>query len=158
MSITVHPAYGESRDPIESIIQWLSDHDQTEAADAIRYLRAREIETQEALQKIGEEFGLYDGELLVAGIHRVLTELREDRDRAFRNRDMWKAQCERQAEELSRWRIRTSRDSLARHLAALDGITLHEIRSTVVDPQDANNWREYLGRADDLLAFISEGM
>lgn len=52
-------------------------------------------------------------------------------------------------------RIAVSRDSLARHLAALDGIRLQEIRSTVGPAEDANNWREYLGRADDLLAFIS---
>lgn len=44
------------------------------------------------------------------------------------------------------------------HLAALDNITLHDIRSTVGPAQDANNWREYLGRADDLLAALSEEM
>jgi len=48
-----------------------------------------------------------------------------------------------------------SRDSLARHLAAVDGIRLLEIRSTVGPAEDANNWREYLGRADDLLATFS---
>lgn len=50
------------------------------------------------------------------------------------------------------------RDSLAVHLAMLDGIRLTEVRSTVGDPEDANNWREYLGRADDLLAAISGEM
>lgn len=47
------------------------------------------------------------------------------------------------------------RESLARHLAAIDGIRLQEIKSTVGPAEDANNWREYLGRADDLLIFIS---
>jgi Lar family restriction alleviation protein len=52
-------------------------------------------------------------------------------------------------------RVYFNRDNLARHLAALDGIRLHDIRSTVGPAEDANNWREYLGRADDLLALIS---
>lgn len=51
-----------------------------------------------------------------------------------------------------------SRDNLARHLAALDGIRLQEVRSTVGPAEDTNNWREYLGQADDLLAFISAEM
>lgn len=55
---------------------------------------------------------------------------------------------------VSSWNQRAAikRETLARHLAALDGITLQEIKSTVGPPEDANNWREYLGRADDLLA------
>jgi hypothetical protein len=48
-----------------------------------------------------------------------------------------------------------TRDDLAISLAALDGIVLHEIRSTVGAPEDANHWREYLGRADDLMARLS---
>lgn len=48
-----------------------------------------------------------------------------------------------------------SRDSLARSLAALDNVILQDIRSTVGPEADANNWREYLGRADDFLAAIS---
>ena len=61
---------------------------------------------------------------------------------------------------VSSWNQRAyfKRDSLARHLAALDGITLLDIRATVGPEEDANNWREYLGRADDLLAAISEEM
>lgn len=47
------------------------------------------------------------------------------------------------------------RARLALHLAALDGIRLQDIRSTVGPAEDANNWRDYLGKADDLLAFIS---
>lgn len=59
---------------------------------------------------------------------------------------------------VSDWNRRAhfKRNSLARHLAALDGITLQGIRSTVGPADDADNWREYLGRADDLLAAISE--
>lgn len=91
-------------------------------------------------------------------LHFDLQTNREEKQRAYRNRDMWKGQCERQSEELSRWRLRTSRDTLAKHLAALDGITLQDIRSTVGPAEDANNWREYLGRADDLLALISVEM
>lgn len=58
---------------------------------------------------------------------------------------------------VSDWNRRSyfKRDSLARHLAALDGITLLDIRSTVGPAEDATNWREYLGRADDLLSMIS---
>lgn len=55
-------------------------------------------------------------------------------------------------------RVYLRRDSLARRLAALDGIRLQDIRSTAGPAEDANNWREYLGRADDLLAFISADM
>ena len=51
-----------------------------------------------------------------------------------------------------------SRRPSARHFAALDNITLHDIRSTVGPEADANNWREYLGRADDILAALSEEM
>lgn len=48
-----------------------------------------------------------------------------------------------------------TRECLAQGLAALDGVTLHEINSTVGPAKDANNWRKYLGRADDLLAHLS---
>ena len=61
---------------------------------------------------------------------------------------------------VSSWNQRAylKRTSLARHLAALDNIRLQSIRSTVGPAEDANNWREYLGRADDLLAALSEEM
>jgi len=61
---------------------------------------------------------------------------------------------------VSSWneRVYLKRNSLARHLAALDNITLHDIRATVGPEADATNWRKYLGRADDLLAAISEEM
>ncbi|GLK77990.1 hypothetical protein GCM10008171_32440 [Methylopila jiangsuensis] len=48
-----------------------------------------------------------------------------------------------------------TRDRLAIWLASLDSITLKEIKSTVGPAADASAWREYLGRADDLLAMIS---
>lgn len=48
-----------------------------------------------------------------------------------------------------------TRNDLASGLAMLDGVVLHQVKSTVGDPQDANNWREYLGLADDLLAHLS---
>jgi len=48
-----------------------------------------------------------------------------------------------------------SREHLATHLADLDGVRLQEIKSTVGPVEDANNWRKYLGRADDLLAKVS---
>lgn len=48
-----------------------------------------------------------------------------------------------------------TRDDLAIGLAALDNIVLHEVRSTVGPAEDANNWRTYLGKADDLLAHLS---
>lgn len=61
----------------------------------------------EALQAIGEEFGILGGENRIAGVRRLLTEQRaaldaerEEHARTGRNRDMWKAQSERQAEEL----------------------------------------------------------
>jgi hypothetical protein len=44
--------------------------------------RERESETQEALQAIGDEFGVHGGEPRTAGIRRVLTELRAQRDQA----------------------------------------------------------------------------
>lgn len=58
---------------------------------------------------------------------------------------------------VSSWNERAylKRTTLARHLAALDNVTIHDIRSTVETEADANYWREYLGRADDLLAAIS---
>lgn len=61
---------------------------------------------------------------------------------------------------VSSWnrRVYFKRDSLARSLAALDNVILQDIRSTVGPEADANNWRYYLGRADDLLATISEEM
>lgn len=40
--------------------------------------------------------------------------------------------------------------SVARVLAYLDGIILQQIKSTVGPEEDANNWRKYLGRADDI--------
>lgn len=39
--------------------------------------REREAETQEALQKIGDEFGVHGGEPRVDGLRRVLTEQRD---------------------------------------------------------------------------------
>lgn len=48
-----------------------------------------------------------------------------------------------------------TREDLAVGLAALDGIVLRRIKSTVGPSDDANNWREYLGRADDLMAHLS---
>lgn len=46
--------------------------------------RARESETQEALQAIGEEFGVNGGEPRVDGIRRVLTEQRNTISRVLR--------------------------------------------------------------------------
>lgn len=102
--------------------------------------RARESETQEALQKIGEEFGVFGGEPRTDGIRRVL-------------RDQ-----QAQISYLTAAYVAFSRDRLAHHLAMLDGIRLQDIRSTVGPAEDANNWREYLGRADDLLAALSADM
>ena len=60
---------------------------------------------------------------------------------------------------VSSWNRRAylKRSKLAVHLAALDNIVLREMSSTVALGQ-AELWREYLGRADDLLALISEEM
>lgn len=44
------------------------------------------------------------------------------------------------------------RVALAQMLASKDGITLPEIKSTVIPEQDASNWRKYLAKADDELA------
>lgn len=49
-----------------------------------------------------------------------------------------------------------SRLLLATALAKLDGITLIEINSTVGDPDNANAWRKYLGRADDLNGLLAD--
>jgi hypothetical protein len=43
--------------------------------------RERESETQEALQKIGEQFGVSGGEPRIDGIRRVLTELQAENAR-----------------------------------------------------------------------------
>ncbi len=45
--------------------------------EELRLWKDRELETQEALQKIGEEFGVYGGEPRIDGIRRILTELRQ---------------------------------------------------------------------------------
>lgn len=47
-----------------------------------------------------------------------------------------------------------TRQGLAKGLALLDGVTLQDIKSTVGPEEDANNWRKYLGRADDLLNLV----
>lgn len=47
------------------------------------------------------------------------------------------------------------RYKIARKLAAIDGVELQDVRSTVGPEDDANNWRKYLGRADDVLALLS---
>ena len=47
-----------------------------------------------------------------------------------------------------------SRMDVAKYLAARDGIILLDIAATVGPEDDANNWREYLGQADDLLAHL----
>lgn len=39
--------------------------------------RSRESETQEALQKIGEEFGIHGGEPRTDGVRRILTKMRD---------------------------------------------------------------------------------
>lgn len=104
------------RDPADRIQELL------EAAN--RYLeRAREAEADrnrwqglysadaETLQAIGEEFGFLGGENRIAAVRRVLTEQRDalteeriEHATTARHRDMWKGQCERQAEELARLR------------------------------------------------------
>lgn len=48
-----------------------------------------------------------------------------------------------------------TREDMAYGLAEQDGIYLMDIRSTVGPSEDADNWREYLGRADDLMAHLS---
>lgn len=52
-------------------------------------------------------------------------------------------------------KVAWTRCDLAKGLAALNGVTLHDVKSTVGDPRDSNNWRKYLGDADDLMAFLS---
>lgn len=53
---------------------------------------------------------------------------------------------------------RWTRNDLAKGLAMLDGVTLVDVRATVGDPKDATDWREYLGRADDLMAHLSAAL
>ena len=56
-------------------------------------------------------------------------------------------------------RIYDRREALAKRLAAVfDNIILPDVRSTVMPPRDAANWREYLAKADDFLAMCSEEM
>lgn len=52
--------------------------------------RARESETQEALQAIGEEFGVLGGEPRVDGIRRVLTEQRDQLAALLREAGGWR--------------------------------------------------------------------
>lgn len=54
-------------------------------------------------------------------------------------------------EENAKW----GRADLAKGLAALDGISLRDVLTSSGDAANMNNWREYLGRADDLLAHLS---
>jgi hypothetical protein len=61
---------------------------------------------------------------------------------------------EAQAAPVAEW----TRTDLAKGLAMLDGVTLLDIHSTVGPAADANNWREYLGRADDLMAHLSAAL
>lgn len=49
----------------------------------------------------------------------------------------------------------TDRYVLGKALAKLDGVALVEIKSTVGNPDNANAWRKYLGRADDLTASLT---
>lgn len=60
--------------------------------------RQRESETQEALQKLGEEFGVLGGEPRVAGLARVLEEMRTGLD-ALRQRCKWAEQRAEAAEK-----------------------------------------------------------
>lgn len=54
MSIIEYPHYSGYGEEIGPVIQWLVDHDETEAADNIRKLFAREIAAQSALAAIRE--------------------------------------------------------------------------------------------------------
>lgn len=44
--------------------------------------------------------------------------------------------------------LETLRLEVAKRIAAADGVTLHDIKSTVGPPDKMNNWRRYLGLAD----------
>jgi len=46
------------------------------------------------------------------------------------------------------------RNAIAMALARLDGVTLKDVKATVGDASDANNWRTYLGRADDFSRYM----
>ena len=78
-----------------------------EAARALRALakerdawRERESETQESLQKIGEEFGVLGGEPRTDGVRRVLTELRIERDALRKERDEARADYEQSVDSM----------------------------------------------------------
>lgn len=53
--------------------------------------------------------------------------------------------------EVTTW----TRENLAEGLALLDNIALPSVRSTVINVKDVENWRNYLARADDLMAHLS---
>lgn len=82
-----HPHYADKDDKIAPIIQWLVDHDETEAADALRNWRA-----SAALKRRTAEAE----EMLATTIDEAM--------RTARNRDMWKGQCERQAATMTEMR------------------------------------------------------
>lgn len=64
---------------------------------------------------------------------------------------------ERRENLTSDWnrRVHYKREALAKNLAKLDNVILRDIWSTVGPEEDANNWRTYLAKADDLLSFMS---
>lgn len=65
--------------------------------------------------------------------------------------------CENLVSDWNR-RFYLRRSRLAVHLAALDNIVLKDLSSTVSPLGQAELWRDYLGKADDLLAALSEDM
>lgn len=72
--------------------------------DAIIALDKCDAEAEESMKEIHSLRS--DLDTLEAEVAR----LREDRDRIGRNRDMWKGQCERQAEQLSASRPQAGED------------------------------------------------
>ena len=78
------------------------------------------LQEQAKEEMLIDGFGLVTTETATAMLSAIDTleaevaRLREDRDRIGRNRDMWKGQCERQAEQLSASRPQAGEDVVER--------------------------------------------
>ncbi|WBH95655.1 hypothetical protein PALA16_03525 [Pseudomonas aeruginosa] len=99
--------------------------------------------------------------------------LEEERDRIERNRDMWKGQCERQAEQLAALRARVvvvpERDTGGSYyeegwnacldeLARINGLTVSEglLRRIVTPALTSSDAQDRIGALEELSALLSE--
>lgn len=81
MSITDIFSHGGSENKVDVIIQWMVDHDETEAAEVLRYLQYRAKDNHDIVRRIWSIVGLSYDDLQGRSIYDVIEEYKADAKR-----------------------------------------------------------------------------